>query len=176
MILLGLDASSSSTGWAIFDKKGLAAYGVIKPQGEDWRDRLVHQGSNLKNIIEKYHPDKIIMEDVPLKNGNSKVLVILGAVQGFIYGIAASYGIPVQFILPSEWRSPLGLYDGTREGTKRKELKRKSIEKANELFGLNLVWVSPSSSKNMDDIADAVLLCYSQLKPRKFGKPKNQSH
>lgn len=176
MILLGLDASSSSTGWAVFDKKGLAAYGVIKPQGEDWRDRLVHQGSNLKNIIEKYHPDKIIMEDVPLKNGNSKVLVILGAVQGFIYGIAASYGIPVQFILPSEWRSPLGLYDGTREGTKRKELKRKSIEKANELFGLNLVWVSPSSSKNMDDIADAVLLCYSQLKPRKFGKPKNQSH
>lgn len=176
MILLGLDASSSSTGWAVFDNKGLAAYGIIKPNGEDWRDRLVHQGSKLKEIMEKYHPDKIVMEDVPLKNGNSKVLVILGAVQGFIYGIAASYGIPVHFVLPSEWRSPLGLYDGTREGTKRKELKRKSIEKANELFGLNLVWVSPSSSKNMDDISDAILLCYSQIRQRKFGKSKNQSH
>lgn len=176
MILLGLDASSSSTGWAVFDKKGLAAYGIIKPDGEDWRDRLVNQGSKIKEIIEKYHPEKIIMEDVPLKNGNSKVLVILGAVQGFIYGIAASYNIPVEFVLPSEWRSPLGLYDGTREGTKRKELKRKSIEKTNELFGLNLVWVSPSSTKNMDDIADAILLCYSKLKPRKFGKSKNQSH
>ena len=176
MILLGLDASSSSTGWAVFDNKGLSAYGIIKPSGEDWRERLVHQGSKLKEIMEKYHPDKIVMEDVPLKNGNSKVLVILGAVQGFIYGIAASYNIPVQFVLPSEWRSPLGLYDGTREETKRKELKRKSIEKANELFGLNLVWVSPSSNKNMDDISDAILLCYSQIRQRKFGKSKNQSH
>ena len=176
MVLLGLDASSSSTGWAVFDHRGLAAYGIIKPDGEDWRDRLVHQGSKLKEVMEKYHPDKIVMEDVPLKNGNSKVLVILGAVQGFIYGIAASYGIPVQFVLPSEWRSPLGLYDGTREGTKRKELKRKSVEKANELFGLNLVWVSPSSKFNQDDVSDAILLCYSQIRQRKFGKPKNQSH
>ena len=64
MILLGLDASSSSTGWAVFDNKGLAAYGIIKPNGEDWRDRLVHQGSKLKEIMEKYHPDKIVMEDV----------------------------------------------------------------------------------------------------------------
>ena len=28
MILLGLDASSSSTGWAVFDNKGLSAYGM----------------------------------------------------------------------------------------------------------------------------------------------------
>lgn len=176
MILLGLDASSSSTGWSVFDNKGLAAYGIIKPEGEDWRERLVNQGDKLKEIIEKYRPNKIIMEDVPLKSGNSKVLVILGAVQGFIYGIAASYNIPVEFILPSEWRSPLGLYDGTREGTKRKELKRKSIEKANELFGLNLVWVSPSSKFNQDDVSDAILLCYSYIKPRKFGKSNNHSH
>lgn len=176
MTLLGLDASSSSTGWSVFDKRGLAAYGLIRPDGEDWRDRLVNQGDKLKEVIEKYHPDKIIMEDVPLKSGNSKVLVILGAVQGFIYGIAASYNIPVEFVLPSEWRSPLGLYDGTREGTKRKELKRKSVEKTNELFGLNLVWISPSSKFNQDDVSDAILLCYSQIKPRKFGKSHNQSH
>lgn len=173
-IIMGLDPSTTSTGYAIFNERGLCSYGVIKSDGEDWRDRLVNQGLKLKEIIEKYNPEKIIMEDVPLKANNAKVLVVLGAVQGFIYGIAASYAIPVQFILPSEWRSPLGLYDGTREGTKRKELKRKSIEKANELFGLNLVWISPSSKKNMDDISDAILLAYSQIKQRKFGKPKSQ--
>lgn len=173
-ILLSLDASTTSTGWAVFNKYGLAAYGVVQPEGEDWRDRLVHQSPKIKEIIEKYHPTKIVMEDVPLKSGNSKVLVILGAVQGFIYGIAASYSIPVCFVQPSEWRSPLNLYDGTREGTKRKELKKKSIEKANELFGLNLVWVSPSSKKNMDDISDAILLGYSQIRPRRFGKTKTQ--
>lgn len=171
-IVLGLDASSSSTGWCIFNEQELMAYGVIKPTGDNWRDRLINQGNELKEIIEQYRPNNIIMEDVPLKNGNSKVLVILGAVQGFIYGIASGYSIPVQFVQPSEWRSPIGLYDGTKEGTKRKELKRKSIEMANELFGLSLLWISPSSKKNMDDISDAILLAYSQIKPRRFGKSK----
>lgn len=174
MILMGIDASTTSTGWSIFEDSNLVAYGVIKPEGEDWRDRLVHQGPLLTEIIQKYSPKKIYMEDVPLKAGNSKVLVVLGAVQGFIYGIASALGVPVQFILPSEWRSPLGLYDGTREGTKRAELKRKSIDKANDLFGLDLVWVSPSSKKNQDDQADAILLCYSQVKKKRFGKPKSQ--
>lgn len=163
-VLLAFDASTTSTGWSIWDKHGLAAYGVIKPEGEDWRDRLVHEGSKIKEIIEQYHPTRIVMEDVPLKNGNMKALVILGAVQGYFIGIASSYRIPIKFVLPSEWRSPIGLYDGTREGTKRKELKRKAIEMVNDLFGLNLVWVSPSSKKNEDDIAEAILLGYSQIK------------
>lgn len=171
-VILSLDASSTATGWAIFDKHGLYAYGVIKPEGEDWRDRLAHQGPKLREIIEKYHPTRMILEDVPLKSANPKTLVVLGAVQGCILGIAASYTVPITYVLPSEWRSPLDLYDGTREGTKRKELKRKSIEKANELFGLNLKWVSPSSKKNEDDQSDAILLGYSQIKPRYFGKSK----
>lgn len=171
MIIMGLDASTTATGWSIFDDRGLAAYGIIRPDGEDWRDRVVHQSAKLNEIINTYHPQKIIMEDVPLKQGNSKALVMLGAVQGFIYGIASSYSIPVQFLFPSEWRSPLGLYDGTREGTKRKELKKRAIEKVNELFGLNLMWVSPSSKKNEDDIAEAVLIAYSQIRRKRFVNP-----
>ena len=65
-VILGLDCSTTSTGWSIFDNKGLAAYGLIKPDGNDWRERLVHQAPLLKNIIEKYHPTKMIIEDVPL--------------------------------------------------------------------------------------------------------------
>lgn len=167
-VILSLDASTTSTGWAVFDKRGLAGYGVIKPDGDDWRDRLSHQGDKLKEVIEKFHPNRIVIEDVPLKNSNAKLLVVLGAVQGYILGIASSYGVPMKFVLPSEWRSPLNLYDGTRDGTKRKELKKKSIEKANEIFGLNLVWKSPTSRFNEDDISDAILLGYSQM----VSKPK----
>lgn len=174
MKIMGIDASSTATGWSVFDGNNLIGYGIIKPDGADWRDRLVHQGPYLAQVIQKYKPDKIYMEDVPLKKGNAKALVILGAVQGFIYGITASFEIPVEFLLPSEWRSPLGLYDGTREGTKRAELKHKSILKANEIFGLNLQWVSPSSKKNEDDISDAILIAYSQIKKKRFGRPKSQ--
>ena len=50
-VILGLDCSTTSTGWCIFDNKGLAAYGVIKPEGEDWRERLIHQAPKLREII-----------------------------------------------------------------------------------------------------------------------------
>lgn len=163
-VILGLDASSASTGFSIFDNKGLAAYGVIKPDGEDWRDRLVHQAPKLKEIIEKYHPTKIIMEDVPLNaKGGLKILVVLGAVQGMILGIASSYGIPIKFITPNEWRSKVGLFTGKRDETKREEMKKKSIELVNKEFGLNLKWISKSSKFNEDDISDSILIAYSQI-------------
>ena len=170
MIIMGIDASTTSTGWAIFDDKELKAYGLIKPNGEDWRERIGNQSPQLVEIISKYKPEKIYMEDVPLKSKYPKVLVQLGAVQGFIYGVTASVHVPVVFLGPSEWRSPMGLFNGTREGTKRDELKKKSIEKANKLFGLDLLWVSPKSTKNEDDIADAVLIAYSQIKVKHIGR------
>lgn len=173
MVVVGVDASTRSTGYSVFRDKELIDYGVIKPEGEDWRERMANQGPKLIEILIKYHPDKIYMEDVPLKAQNPKVLVQLGAVQGFFYGLAASFSIPIVFLIPSEWRSPMGLFDGTRTGTKRAEMKRKSVEKANELFGLNLVWKSPSSKFNSDDISDAILVAYSQIKVRHIGRPNS---
>lgn len=163
MKILGIDASTTSTGWAIFDDSKLVDYGCIKPKGEDWRERLIRQEEVLASIVEKYRPDIVSMEDVPLSSNSNKILVILGAVQGFFYGIFAHYKIPVEFVIPSKWRSPLGLFSGDRKGTTRKEMKRKSVEKANELFGLNLKWVSMNSSKNDDDISDAILIGYYEV-------------
>lgn len=161
-IILGLDCSTTSTGWSIFDNKGLAAYGLIKPDGNDWRERLVYQAPQLKNIIEKYHPTKMIIEDVPLNGkGGLKILVVLGAVQGLVLGIASSFGIPVKLVTPNEWRSKVGLFDGKRESTKREEMKQKSIELVNKEFGLDLKWFSKSSKFNQDDISDSILIGYS---------------
>ena len=163
-VILGLDASSASTGFSIFDNKGLAAYGIIKPKGNDWRERLVHQAPQLKEIIEKYHPTQIIMEDVPLNGkGGLKILVVLGAVQGMILGLASSYGIPIKFVTPNEWRSKVGLFTGNRDDTKRDEMKKKSVEFVNQEFGLKLKWISKSSKFNEDDISDSILIAYSQI-------------
>lgn len=163
-VILGLDASSASTGFSIFDNKGLAAYGIIKPEGNDWRERLVHQAPQLKEIIEKYHPTQIIMEDVPLNGkGGLKILVVLGAVQGMILGLASSYGIPIKFVTPNEWRSKVKLFTGNRDDTKRDEMKKKSVEFVNQEFGLKLKWISKSSKFNEDDISDSILIAYSQI-------------
>ena len=170
MISMGIDASTTSTGWSIFENDKLIGYGVIQPKGENWRERLFHEGPQLVTIIKKYIPEKIYMEDVPLKEGNKQTLVILGAVQGFLYGIASSLHVPIEFVYPSTWRSQIGLFNGTEQGKKRQILKKRAIELANKLFDLDLIYKSPSSKFNQDDIAESILICYSQVKPRKFGK------
>lgn len=174
MITMGVDGSTKSTGYSVFKDKELIAYGVIKAEDEDWRKRIAIQGPQLAKLLANYRPDKIYMEDVPLKAQNPLTLVQLGAVQGFFYGLSATFETPIVFIKPSNWRSPMGLFDGTRDGTKRVEMKRKSIEKANKLFGLDLIWKSPSSKFNEDDIADAVLVAYSQIKGKHVGKPNSR--
>lgn len=163
-VILGLDCSTTSTGWSVFDNKGLAAYGIIKPEGSDWRERLVKQAPKLRETIEKYKPTKIVMEDVPLNSqGGLKILVVLGAVQGLVLGVASSLSVPIKFVTPNEWRSKVGLFTGSRDDTKREEMKKRSIEMANQEFGLNLKWFSKSSKKNEDDISDAILIAYSQI-------------
>lgn len=170
MVTIGLDASSVKTGYAVFDNLDLVDYGLIQTHS-NYPDRLYDQSIELAKVIDCYNPSIIFIEDVPLNpRGGIKTAVILGAVQGMIYGITASRNIETKFILPSVWRSPMGLFDGTKEGKLRDELKKKSVYKANELFGLDLVYKSPNSKYNCDDISDAILLCYSQIKPRVFGK------
>lgn len=46
----------------------------------------------------------------------------------------------------------------------RASLKERAIKMANEIFGLNLLYVSKNSKKNQDDIAEAILIGYTYLK------------
>lgn len=175
-IVIGLDCSTRSTGYGVFKDDKLIDYGIIKTDLSDWRERLYIQSQLLGELFDKYKPVEVFVEDVPLSpKGGIKTAVMLGAVQGMVYGVGASRQIKMKFILPSVWRSPLGLFDGTKEGKKRDLLKQKSVEKANELFGLDLIYKSPSSKQNCDDISDAILLCYSQISKRYFGKSLDKS-
>lgn len=159
MKIMGLDCSSTSSGWCVFDGEQLIDYGCIKVKGE-WNDRIIAQVPEFIKVIEKYKPDKFIMEDVPLKkNGGMKTLVILGAVHGMILTIASIFGIPIEFVSPTRWRSKAGLFDGTTEGKKRAVLKQKAVKRVNKEFGLELKWKGPFSIYSEDDIAEAILIC-----------------
>lgn len=164
MIVIGIDASTTCTGYSVFENNQLIDYGCIRPEGANWRERLVNEGSALKALFEKYSPSQIYMENVPLMGRQMETLVILGAVQGFILGLATSLHIPIDFILPSSWRSKMGLYDGTKSGMKKDAMKEAAVKRANQMFGLSLNWVKPKSKKNEDDVAEAILIAYSQIK------------
>ena len=163
--LLSLDASTTSTGWAIFEEDKLIDYGKICPlKSLDWRERIAAISESLIEIIEKYKPNKIVIEDVPLKKGGMKILVQLGACQGMIICLAEKYNIHITYISVGSWRKYVGLFNGTVEGKTRDMLKKHSIEKANALYNLDLVWKSPKSKLNDDDISDAILIGRSIIK------------
>lgn len=166
MKIMGIDASTSCTGYSVFEDGELVAYGAIYPDhktGIKWRGKLIEIGAKFKDLLKEHQPDKIYMEDVPLINKQMETLVILGAVQGYFLGFIQAFDIPVEFLQASTWRRKVGTYDGTREGMKRDRQKEKAIEIANNIFDLELRWVSPKSTKNQDDIAEAILIAYSQL-------------
>lgn len=162
MISIGIDASTSCTGVAVFEDDKLIKYGAIKPKGKDWRERLADESMILYKILKEYHPDTLYIEDVPKKPG-ANTLVKLGAVHGMILCLCAGYKLKPTFLLPSDWRRDIGMFDGTREGTHRDVLKEKAIKMANEIFGLNLNWAGSTSKKSEDDVAEAILIAWSQI-------------
>lgn len=157
MIVLGLDASTSSTGWAIFSDGELIVAGVVHPKNDNWRLRIKYIIENILKLFEEYNIEKIIMEDVPMENKNIVTLHKLSVLQGWITCIADQHSITVDLLSPNQWRSKLGMFDGTKEGRKRNALKQKAITMANEIFGLEL-------KKSHDDIAEAILVGYSFFK------------
>lgn len=161
--IIALDASTSCTGWAVFEDERLIAYGKIKPHGDTWRDRLMDETMELAALFREYVPDVVVAEDVPLKDGK-QTIVKLGAVHGMILSLCAGFKLEPVFVLPSTWRHKLGMFDGTRAGMKRDAMKEKAVHMANELFGLDLQWVSPTSTKNDDDTAESILIGYSHVK------------
>ena len=69
MRIVSLDASTSCTGYAVFDGDNLIAHGKIKPHGDDWRDRIMEETMALADLFRQYNPAFVVAEDVPLKDG-----------------------------------------------------------------------------------------------------------
>ena len=166
-IILSLDASTSSTGWAIFEGEKLTKYGVLKPKPAlDWSERIKDEFNFLNEIVQVANVDKIVAESPPAKQGMLTVMQKLGAIQGMILSLGAINEIGNEFFTPTQWRSRLGnVFDGTRKGTNRAELKRKAIEIANETFNLQLKFVPNHPSQNEDDIAEAILIGWAYIHP-----------
>lgn len=159
--------SSNCIGWSIFDDDNLVAYGKLKPDKScnGYDEKISNLIPQLHDIMKQYMPEKCYAEDVPIMNkGGTKTAIILGAVHGALLGICLSHNVPIEFIRVGQWRSAIGILHKEKSRDRLKEL---SIQKANELFNLNLAYVSPSSSKNDDDVSDSVLIyCSTRQKYR----------
>lgn len=182
MIGMGIDASTTAIGWSIFDEDKLIDCGKLLPTKRDldWTQRIKNFIPQMQKLIDKYNPQVIVEEEVPkMKKGGNLVLIQLGAVRGMILTISTLNNIPILYKEVGTWRHDIGINDGDK---RRDSKKIRSLEKANECFGLNLKIIFTKNGKynedkSDDDISDAIWVYASTLdkykiKPKSFGKKK----
>ena len=153
MTILSLDLSTKSSGWAIFQDSMLIESGCITSSSTDLLKRINIMIDGLKEIVEKYKPDKVVAEEVRPETGvqNIKTHRALMWLQGGVALMLYAYNkkLEMELIYPSSWRAAIGIKTG--RGIKRTTLKEKDIQFVKENYNLDV----------NDDEADAICIGYS---------------
>ncbi len=111
MRILGVDPGLARTGWGLLSASGHQARvldsGVISSTSAvAFSDRLVRIYDQLRDIILKYKPDVVAVEDV-IYVENIRVALKLGHARGVILLLAAQQGLPVVGYAPKEIKESL---------------------------------------------------------------------
>lgn len=148
MRILAIDASTKSTGWAIFNNTKLETYGCITSSSTDLVKRIYKMVKELKELLINNQIDKIIMEEVRPEQGlqnikTHKALMYLQAAITFLQHDCFP-NIEIKYVYPSEWRRVCGIKTGS--GVHRESLKPKDIAFVKQTYNID----------TNDDIADAI--------------------
>lgn len=190
-IVLGLDMSSHKSGYALFVNGKLDDYGCWEIDNDtepDWRKRIAYMADCVAQYCKANYVQHIYVEDVPPTIENSQTVKVLSALQGMVIAIGVSQDINVEFIPVKTWKQKIGInltsskansdckkkIKELRPKSKTKDLnkvkswvkaqeKKMSVDYVNNLFNINLVYKSPSSKFNDDDISDAINIAWSQI-------------
>ena len=155
MNILALDASTKSTGWAIFKEKELIKYNCIIASSSDLVKRITKMINELEIILKENKIDKIILEEVRPEQGvqnikTHKALMYLQAAITFLIHERFST-IEIEYLYPNEWRKGCDIRTGS--GIRREELKIADINFVKENYNINV----------NDDIADAIGIGHSYV-------------
>lgn len=134
--ILAFDQSTKISAYSIFiDGKYVECGCIDLHKISDTSERIRAMGVELGKIIERYNPDKVILEEVA-QQSNPLVLKLLARIQGVIIGFCAAHNIDTYIVEPSKWRSILEFKIGA--GVKRAELKAQAIKHVKDMYNLDL--------------------------------------
>lgn len=150
MRILALDASTKSTGLALFDDTKLIDYRCITAGDNDLIKRIKKIIFELNLYFGNLNTpiDKIILEEVRPENGlqnikTHKALMYLQA--AIMFWLHEKYPkVEVEYTYPSEWRAACGIQNG--RGIRRESQKAGDIKFVQDTYGITV----------NDDIADAI--------------------
>ena len=148
MKVLAIDASTKSTGVALFEDTKLIKYECLTATSTDLIKRIQKIIQQLHEFTSSETIDKIILEEVRPENGlqNIKTHRALMWLQGAIAFLfhETHPKAEIEYVYPSSWRAKCGIKNG--RGVRREALKEMDIAfcKKEYLIDVN------------DDIADAI--------------------
>lgn len=149
MRVCGIDASTNKTGISLFIDGEYSGHMLIDLHKiKDSNIRVPKMMQEIKNILDYYKPDIIVMEECLLKT-NIATVKLLSYLAGAIISWAADNQVEFRFQLPSEWRKRVEIVQGPK--TPRDKLKQEAIDMVKEKFGIDVT----------DDEAEAVLIAHS---------------
>lgn len=148
MIIMGIDSSTTSTGWGIIDTNydgelRLCGYGAIKPPKKlESIDKIIYIVNELKRIIDEYKPEFVVIEELNVTRNMKTVRILTGLITSIEIMLRKKQALYTK-LTPSQWRSKIGIVCKYRT-----ELKQESI---NYVFDKYEEEVS-------DDEADAICI------------------
>jgi crossover junction endodeoxyribonuclease RuvC len=152
MLVLGIDPGTIIAGYGLVDNgRGdlkMVAYGVIKsPQKLPVPERLSKLYYGLKEVLEKYHPDVVAVEQ-PFVSNNVGTAFIIGRAQAVAILVAANHNIPVFEYSPAKIKQAVSSY-----GASSKEQIQQMVK-----LHLNLAEI-PEPVDASDALAAAICHC-----------------
>lgn len=159
MTILSIDASTKSSGWAIYEGTQLKDYGCITSSSTDLFKRIHKMVDEIDLLINTNNISKIILEEVRPDdiggrtnlNTHRALMWLQGAIAMMIHDKHPK--VTIEYLYPSEWRKCCKIKTG--RGVVRETVKQRDIRFVEETFGI----------KVNDDIADAIGLGYAHLHP-----------
>ena len=149
MKVLALDASTKSTGVALYNGTELIDYKCITASSQDVIKRITKIIRELYEfLIQHQGVDKVILEEVRPENGVQNVQThrVLMWLQGAIAFMLHEHfpNAKIEYVYPSAWRSACGIKNG--RGVYREQQKAGDIKFVEDTYGITV----------NDDIADAI--------------------
>lgn len=146
---MSIDASTTSTGIAIFENNKLIKYQCItEDSNKNVLTRILKMTSKIRKIYIQFQPDQIIMEEVLPEDvkHNQKVFKALIYLQASIILMFYEFKKPVELIVASHWRKICGIKTGSK--IKREQLKIASQKLVKNIFKIDV----------NNDISDAICI------------------
>lgn len=140
--IIALDNATHITGWAVFDNTQLVSYGKYTTQDKDTSDRILEMGDWLSNLLVKWEPNTIILEDIQQQN-NVSTFKVLAKLQGVLEYISKKNEVEYYIISPATWK-----HNAQVQGRTRIDQKRSAQLIVNKLYGVQAT----------QDECDAILL------------------